>query len=151
VAVDTHGAALAAALDARPELVKVNRVEAAELLGVDPAAADLGELAARIRVFTSGVVVLTDGRAGSLGMSADGTLRAPAPSRLGRFPVGSGDAFLGGLVAALDRGDALADALRIAAAAGAANALVPGPGVLDPRQVAEIAAETGVAPDHSIR
>jgi 1-phosphofructokinase/tagatose 6-phosphate kinase len=90
--------------------------------------------------------VLTDGRFGSFGKSADGTFRVPAPSRLGRFPVGSGDSFLGGLVASLDRGDGFGDALRIAAAAGAANALLPGPGVLDPRQVADIAAETAVVP-----
>jgi 1-phosphofructokinase/tagatose 6-phosphate kinase len=123
-------------------------MEAAALLEVDAPGADLGELADRIRVVTGGLVVITDGRAGSLGTSGDGMLSVSAPDRLGRFPVGSGDSFLGGLMASLDRGDAFADALRIAAAAGAANALVPGPGVLDPRQVAEIAAETTIrSPD----
>jgi 1-phosphofructokinase family hexose kinase len=144
VAVDTHGPALAAAIDAQPELVKVNRVEAAALLGVEPAGADLPVLARSIAERTGGRVVLTDGRAGSVALDDDNGYRVPAPGRLGRFPVGSGDAFLGGLVATLDRGGSFARALRTAAAAGAANALVPGPGVLDPRTVAEIAAETAV-------
>ena len=46
----------------------------------------------------------------------------------GHYPVGSGDAFLGGLLTELDRGASLVAALRTAIAAGAANALVPGPG-----------------------
>ena len=58
--------------------------------------------------------------------------RASTGSRLpdvhGHYPVGSGDSFLGGLLTELDRGASLVDGLRTAAAAGAANALVPGPG-----------------------
>lgn len=144
VAVDTHGAALDAAIAARPELVKINRAEAAELSGTDPATASLPHLALAIRARTGGIVVLTDGGAGAIGVDADRTYRVPAPTRFGRFPVGSGDSFLGGLVAALDRGDALPEALRLAAAAGAANALVPGPGVLDPADLAAIVDEITV-------
>ena len=40
VAVDTHGPALPAAVDAGPDLIKINRLEAAELLDV-PATTDL--------------------------------------------------------------------------------------------------------------
>ncbi len=143
-AVDTHGPALSAAIDVGPELVKVNRAEAAELVGVPAEQADLVELAARIRARSGGTVVITDGRAGALGLAGDQILRVRPPSRIGRFPVGSGDAFLGALVAGLDRGRAVADALRDAAAAGTANALLPGPGTLDPLTVAEIAATTEV-------
>jgi len=59
----------------------------------------------------------------------------------GRYPVGSGDAFLGGLVAALDHGRELPDALRQATAAGAANAALPGAGVLDPDRVRVLVGE----------
>ena len=147
VALDTHGQALSAAVDVRPELVKVNRAEAAELLGADPADADLVELAAQIRGRTRGLVVLTDGMAGSVAVDDAGVRRAPASTRIGDFPVGSGDSFMGGLVTALDRGDALPDALRCAAAAGAANALVPGPGVLDLADYAAILAGVTAQPD----
>ena len=144
VAVDTHGPALSAAVDVGPDLVKINRTEAAELLGVEPGPAELAELATRIRDRSGGIVVITDGRAGALGSSGDQVLGVHAPERVGRYPVGSGDSFLGGLVATLDRGGDFREALRTAAAAGAANALVPGPGTLDPRTVSEIAATTEV-------
>jgi sugar/nucleoside kinase (ribokinase family) len=49
----------------------------------------------------------------------------------GPYPVGSGDAFLAGLVVALDRGAFWPEALRVALGAGAANAEVPGAGRLD--------------------
>jgi sugar/nucleoside kinase (ribokinase family) len=49
---------------------------------------------------------------------------------MGPYPVGSGDAFLGGLAAALIAGQGMADALQSAASAAAANAQVPGPGEL---------------------
>jgi fructose-1-phosphate kinase PfkB-like protein len=45
----------------------------------------------------------------------------------------------------LDRRASLSDALRTAAAAGAANALQPGPGVVDPGVVADLAAQTTIS------
>jgi fructose-1-phosphate kinase PfkB-like protein len=52
--------------------------------------------------------------------------------------VGSGDAFLGGLVTALDRGATWADALSMALGAAAANADVPGAGRLDRTRAVEL-------------
>jgi fructose-1-phosphate kinase PfkB-like protein len=49
----------------------------------------------------------------------------------GPYPVGSGDAFLGGLVTALDRRATWADALAMALGTAAANADMPGAGRLD--------------------
>ena len=68
-----------------------------------------------------------------------------APKLRGRFPVGSGDAYLGGLLTALDRGDDLGTALRLATAAGVANAQIPGPGSFATDLVAELAGQTEVA------
>jgi fructose-1-phosphate kinase PfkB-like protein len=70
---------------------------------------------------------------------ADGiTLAAPDGIRYvgvlyerGRYPVGSGDAFLAGLVVGLERGDPLPGALALALGAAAANAELPGAGALD--------------------
>jgi 1-phosphofructokinase family hexose kinase len=141
VAVDTHGPALESALQESPELVKINRYEAAELIGRDAEGADLAELAKIIGDRTGGQVIITDGRAGALGRSADGAVHlATLPDDLnGRYPVGSGDAFLGGWLAATDVGAGPATALRLATGCGAANALVPGPGNLDPATAREIA------------
>jgi fructose-1-phosphate kinase PfkB-like protein len=60
------------------------------------------------------------------GEQLDGRLAAR-----GSYPVGSGDAFLAGLVVALDRGAGWADALCAALGAGAANAEQPGAGRLE--------------------
>ena len=77
-------------------------------------------------------MVAADGRALHGSLDADG-----------RYPVGSGDAFLAGLVVALDAGAGRDDALRAALGAGAANAELPGAGVLD-RGRAEALAEAAV-------
>jgi 1-phosphofructokinase family hexose kinase len=142
VAVDTHGPALAGALLAQPELIKVNRYEAAELIGTAADGADLGELAVIISGRTGGEVIITDGRDGAVGCSPDGaTRRVLLPADVvGRYPVGSGDAFLGGWLAAIDRGADPTAALQLATGCGAANALVPGAGTFDAataRQIAE--------------
>ncbi|QNE45530.1 hypothetical protein F1C58_00345 [Glaciihabitans sp. INWT7] len=146
VAIDTHGAALAAALDARPDLVKVNRREAAELLGADAdAGADAFTLAQRIRSVTRGRVVITDGAEGSIAVDDSSRWRATWTGAIGRFPVGSGDSYLGGLLAGIDRGDPFDDALRLAAGAATANALVPGAGVFTADAAAQIAEEVVVS------
>lgn len=131
VALDSHGQALAALVDGvRPDLVKVNRSEAAELLDLAHDTPIRG-LAEGIRARTEGLVVLTDGVAGSWATDSSGSFRAaPDPVR-GRFPVGSGDSFLAGLLVGLGQDDALPDALLLAAACATANAAVPGAAVFD--------------------
>ncbi len=139
VAVDTHSEALPEALSAGPALVKINRYEAADLLGL-PADSDLRAMAGAIRARSGATVVLTDGVAGSVAVDGTVALHAEAPARVGRYPVGSGDSFLGGLLAALDEGHELRVALRNATACGVANALVPGQGHFTAESFAEIAA-----------
>ena len=93
------------------------------------------------------VVILTDGQHGSLGLCGDQSLLAhPLPRHLtGRFPVGSGDAFLGGLLIALDRGADLAGALTLATAAGAANAAVPGAGRFEAAAVQDLLGQVQIS------
>jgi fructose-1-phosphate kinase PfkB-like protein len=81
--------------------------------------------------------VVTRGVHGAVLATGDGTweLGNLPPAHRGRFSVGSGDAFLAGLLAGIARGSSMADALRLAGAAGAANAAVPGQGELDPADV----------------
>ncbi|WP_419702608.1 PfkB family carbohydrate kinase [Promicromonospora sp. NFX87] len=146
IAVDSHGAALRDAVGARPDLVKVNRAEALELVGVGGAGPEpsVPELLAAVQAGTGGLVVITDGAAGAWATDGDRILRARLTGHTGGFPVGSGDSFLGGLLVALDDGADLAEALALATAAGTANAQVPGAAVLDPALARRLAQEVGV-------
>jgi 1-phosphofructokinase family hexose kinase len=124
VALDAEGEALAAGLEAKPDFVKVNAGEAAGL-GVAGAAA--------LRAAAGGgarAAAITHGAEGMEFAAPDGALHHVAPPRRGAYPVGSGDAALGGFLAALDAGAGWEDALARAAAAAAANAQVPGAGRL---------------------
>jgi len=62
----------------------------------------------------------------------------------GRYPVGSGDAFLAGLVVGLERDEPWPAALRLALGAAAANAELPGAGTLDASKVGDLAARADV-------
>jgi 1-phosphofructokinase/tagatose 6-phosphate kinase len=77
-------------------------------------------------------------------LDLDGSAWRGRSSGGGAYSVGSGDAFLAGLVVALEGGLAGRRALAVALAAGAANAEQPGPGRLDPRRVERLAEGAGV-------
>ena len=74
----------------------------------------------------------------------DGSLYVGGLYVRGRYPVGSGDAFLAGLVTALDRGDDWEGALRLGLGAATANAEMPGAGKLDPARAEALAAQAEV-------
>ena len=133
VLADTYGAALAAVLGERPELVKVNANEAAMATGIavnDEAQAAFA--AQRLRDQGAASVVVTLGANGAVIATATGTNHLRAPDIRGPYPVGSGDAFLGGMAVGLVRGDDVIAAARLGMAAGMANAMLPGAGELDP-------------------
>ncbi|MBB5632814.1 1-phosphofructokinase/tagatose 6-phosphate kinase [Cryobacterium mesophilum] len=138
-AVDTHGPALTEAVAVSPALVKVNRAEAIELLGTADGTAAI-ELATAIQTRSAGLVVVTDGTAGAVATDGDRRWRIPPPERTGAFPVGSGDAFFGGLLAALDAGSDFSEALKQASGCSIANALEPGAGSFDRDTALDIAA-----------
>lgn len=139
VAVDSHGPALGFAVDAGPALVKVNRAEAAALLDRDRGE-DALALAEGIRSRSRGIVVVTDGVRGSVATDGRQRWRLSPSEVTGAFSVGSGDSFLGGMLAALDDGADLPSALRLGAGCATANALEPGAARFDPRRARELAA-----------
>ncbi|MFB3818266.1 MAG: ribokinase [Candidatus Methylomirabilales bacterium] len=104
-----------------------NQIEAAEFAGLDPAAVrDWAEVGRRLLALGPRAVVVTLGEEGALVVQAAGAVRLPGH----RVPVvdttAAGDAFVGGLAAALLRGEALLDAVRYANACGAVAVTRPG-------------------------
>lgn len=153
VLVDAEGEQLTGALAARPDLVKVNLAEACT--AVDGAAADCPdekraepealvaeglELCRRLVAAGAAEAALTLGPAGAVAMLGGDVWHVTTPAVRAVNPVGSGDCFAAALVLSLQRSDDTAAALRLAAAAGAANAASPFTGDVDPALARELAA-----------
>lgn len=140
--VDTYGPPLRAALAAAPDVAKVNLSEAAELVVGDRDTASADGAAIALLDAGARAAIVTLGAEGAVIAEARDVRAVRAHAVDGRFTVGSGDAFLGALASQLALGSPLGVAVRWGMAAGAANALLPGPGVLD-RAVVEQLAGTG--------
>lgn len=123
IVVDSSGIGLRAMIGSA-DLVKINITEAAEILTVQPT--DALDACRLLRQRFAVDAVVTDGIKGASASVAGVECVVAGPRQLGRFPAGSGDAFLGGLVTGLARGDSLVDSLALAADAGERNALVAG-------------------------
>ena len=93
---------------AGPDVVKVNVAEAGALLDVPTARRDDSPIAAsKLRDLAGGdghAGIVTRGSHGVMLAAPDGSLFEGVLYVRGRYPVGSGDAFLAGLVTALERG-----------------------------------------------
>ena len=148
VALDAEGERLRFALEAQPDVVKVNASEARGLLGVPTSRRDDAlAAAAKLRALAGGdghAGVVTRGSEGVVLATPDGTLFEGRLYVRGRYPVGSGDSFLAGFVTALDRGDDWESALRLGLGAATANAELPGAGSLDPARAAALADQAEV-------
>ncbi len=149
-ALDARGAALDQALGAGPDVVKINAAEAAELLGgrcsTQSEALAAGHELRRRAGGAGHAAVITRGTDGVLSVAPDGSAWKGQLAAWGPYSVGSGDAFLAGLVVALDRGSRWSEALAAGMAAGAANAERPGAGRLDRDRAADLVALARVEP-----
>jgi 1-phosphofructokinase len=139
VVVDAAGAALTAAVDAGPDLVKPNREALAEVTGLP--VTTIGEAVAaaeQLRERGVGAVLASLSEDGAILVDEHGALHGYASVRLSRSSVGAGNATLAGYLTGAD-GDR-ETALRLAVAFGAAAASQPGskspePADLQPGQV----------------
>jgi fructose-1-phosphate kinase PfkB-like protein len=123
----------------------VNGEEAARPTGRPVAGRDGAVSAARVlHEATGGAAIVTIGREGAVMLTPEGRVSAGRVAATGRYPVGSGDAFLAGLVVALQGGAGWQDAFRLALGAGAANAELPGAGRLDRARAEQLAAQAEV-------
>ena len=137
-----------AVLAERPALVKVNAAEAGEATGVEVTDARSAAAAAdALRDAGAAAVIVTLGRGRRGGRRPGGAVpTGRAAACVGPYPVGSGDAFLGGLAVAIARGEDAVGAARLGCAAGIANAQVPGAGQLDAGRVPAILEAITVEP-----
>ena len=113
--LDASGEALRMALSSGPWAIKVNEEE----LTAAADAATLREGVEYARAQGVEHIVVTLGAAGVFYRGPEGAMRVSAPRVRTVNPTGSGDAFLGGLVAGLHDGRSWEEALRLATSAGA--------------------------------
>ncbi|MFF8584103.1 1-phosphofructokinase family hexose kinase [Streptomyces althioticus] len=125
--LDTSGAPLLDALDARPDVVKPNAAELAAATGCDDAVAG----AERLRALGARAVVVSSGPGGLLAVTPDGRRCAVPPERLAGNPTGAGDACVAALAAGLADGAPWGDVLREAVALSAAAVACPVAGDVD--------------------
>ena len=143
VALDARDEALAQGVAARPDVVKVNAEEATGLLGREVATMEDAGAAAReirSRLEPEGAAIVTRGADGAMIATPDGSVLLGRLYARGPYPVGSGDAFLAGLVVGLERGGGWGTATCLALGAAAANAERPGAGRLDAVRAEQLAA-----------
>jgi 1-phosphofructokinase family hexose kinase len=145
--VDARGEVLRSALEETPWLIKLNAAEAGEFLG-QPVNSAQSAIAAAHALCQSGAgsTIITLGAEGAVAVNPSGAWYATPPAIAALAPVGSGDAFLGGLVLGLSRGLNLVEALRLAVAAGAANTLTLGTSLLERQQVDHLMGQVQVIP-----
>jgi len=137
--VDTEGEPLRLAVKAEPDVVTPNELEAEELVGhefngIDDRAAAVVEIARQ----GAGEAIMTvpDGCYGYVQEDGPPTLyRVTVPPLEAVSPIGSGDAFLAGYVAARYAGKDEEQALSFGVACGAESTQHIGAGVLEPGKV----------------
>lgn len=132
VLVDTHGQTLHEIIPQQPWLVKVNAEEAGEILEQSITTVTQAGVAARgFCQRGARTAIVTLGAQGAVAALGSQAWYAQAPQVEVMAAVGSGDALLGGFVLGFTRGMTILDALRLGVAAGAANAVTLGTGVVE--------------------
>jgi 6-phosphofructokinase 2 len=146
VVVDCDGEPLRLAVAAGCDLLVPNRHEAERLLGRPVPDAHEAAAAARELGKRADIVAITLGSDGAVLSDHTECWHARVPPLSGGSAVGAGDAFLAGLIVALQTGDGLAGILRRAAAAGAAALLSRGSDLLDPDDARALESEVELRP-----
>nr|WP_202448917.1 1-phosphofructokinase family hexose kinase [Streptomyces sp. SID2999] len=145
VLLDTGGEPLRRGIAARPDIVKPNAAELAELTGShEPARATRD---ARRR--GAQAVVASLGADGLLAATPEGHWRAAPPARLRGNPTGAGDAAVAGLLSGLVDGLPWPDRITRATALSAAAVLAPTAGEFDPADYARLLAAATVTDEES--
>jgi len=140
VFLDTSGDPFKFALAGKPDFVKPNRAEAESWSGQaisGPSSAN--EILGAMLKAGAGAGAITLGSTGLVWQSSSGdTLLAKAPKLSARSCVGSGDSALAGFAFAAQQRMLPLEAVRLAAACGAANCIAPGPGCARAQDIASL-------------
>lgn len=151
VAIDSSGAPLAVAVEARPHLIKPNHEELAELVGRElPMLSDV-EAAARALV-ADGIetVAVSLGADGALLVTSTDAVHARATISNPLSTVGAGDCMLAGLLHGLSSGQSASDALTTGVLWGAAAVTLPGSRVPSHEDLRGIDVQVSTDPDLSL-
>lgn len=148
--IDTDGEPLRHAARAEPDVISPNVLEAEELVGHEFNDEEDRAIAVREMVGLGprgAIMTLPDG---CVACVVDGgerrLLRVWIDPQEAVAAVGSGDAFLAGYVASRYGGQSVEDCLRFGVACGAESTMRLGAGLIDPRAVDRMLAETTVEP-----
>lgn len=134
--LDATGDSLRLGLAAKPDLIKVNRAEAAEAAGRPLASVDDVLAAAdTLRAQSGGQVIVTMGAEGAALVTAEGRWHLSPPGVTRVNTIGAGDSLTAGVVVSLQRGHSLLDAVQTGVAAAAADVTTLLPGTVDAMQV----------------
>lgn len=147
VGLDTRGDALREGLLGKPDLVKPNEHELADLMGIrsDDDEATLKAILSLVNHNTQ-LVIVSQGERGALACHKGHLFRIRIPQVAAINPVGSGDSMMAGLITALHRGQDFTDALRLGAACGTVNTLHKAAGKVTLTEVDSILKEIQIIP-----
>jgi tagatose 6-phosphate kinase len=123
VLLDTSKSPLLKGIEAVPYFIKPNEDEVKALLDPSDQQADLHRQILALNERGIAYVIVTLGAEGSIAGVEGKLYRIRAPKVEAVNTVGCGDSFVAGMAFALERGDDAESALRLATAAGTANAL----------------------------
>ena len=143
VILDARDALLAHAVEARPTVITPNISELQRIVRRELSVPD-GVVAAATGLIEQGVkvVLVTLGARGAIGMAGSRDIWWARPPKIDRISsVGSGDAFAAGFAIASIERRPFPERLRLAVAAGAANAETVGAGLITAERVRELEPE----------
>lgn len=152
IIIDTSGTPLETLVSAKPLVIKANLEEMGKIIGKnlidtqelleDPDKLMLQNLALKCKQglkLNNLFNILTLGKYGAILISSDKILYARVNVENAIYTVGCGDAFLGGLLAGIQRRYGIEEILRLATACGAANTQMLGAGILSKKDVDKFA------------
>jgi 1-phosphofructokinase family hexose kinase len=130
IILDSEGEPFSLGIKERPNIVKCNRRELESVFGQRlKNKEELIEKGKYLLKRGIKIVVITLGKEGALALHRSGAWQAKPPKIPAVDSIGSGDSLLGGFAVALEEKREIDDALRWGVACGAANALIPQPGI----------------------
>lgn len=143
--LDTSGSALQEGIKAGPTLIKPNLEELEALVGKplksEEEVIDAGKLLSQNSIE---YVLISLGGDGSILIHDGAVYRVRLPKVTIKNPVGSGDSMVAGFAVGLLRGYDITQTLKLASAAGTANAMEEGTGSVDSEKVAALFDEVEV-------